>query len=126
MNQPSLGYPSSEMVGALAEAAGARGGDHKATVAAARTGCEELQKFLTTWPSWLFGRGDVAAGGAGDESPLVFNDTSLKAEATHHFNFNRGDAAAVAPAAAVRPDRARQGLPQRRVAVNPSALPESP
>ena len=65
------------------------GGDHAATVAAARTGCEELQKFLTTWPSWLFARGDVAAGGAGDESPLVFNDTSLKAEATHHFIFNR-------------------------------------
>jgi hypothetical protein len=64
-------------------------GADPAAIAAARTGCEELQKFLTTWPSWLFGRGDVAAGGAGDESPLVFNDTSLKAEASHRFNFNR-------------------------------------
>jgi hypothetical protein len=52
-------------------------------------GCEDIQKYLTTWPSWLFGRGDVAAGGAGDESPLVFNDTSLKAQLVHHFLFNR-------------------------------------
>ena len=89
LNQPSLGYPSSEMVARWRKLPAPGGGDHAATVAAARTGCEELQKFLTTWPSWLFGRGDVAAGGAGDESPLVFNDTSLKAEATHHFNFNR-------------------------------------
>ena len=90
MNQPSLGYPSSEMVARWRKLPAPAGGDHAAAVAAARTGCEELQKFLTTWPSWLFGRGDMAAGGAGDESPLVFNDTSLKAEATHHFNFNRG------------------------------------
>ena len=88
INQPSLGYPSSEMVARWRKLPAA-GGPDPATIAAARTGCEELQKFLTTWPSWLFGRGDVAAGGAGDESPLVFNDTSLKAEATHRFNFNR-------------------------------------
>src|SRR5260370_35190558 len=61
-----------------------------ASVPAARTACEELQTFLTNWPSWLFGRGDIASGGQGDESPLVFNDKSLKAELTHHFNYNRG------------------------------------
>lgn len=86
VNQPSLGYPSAEMVARWRKLPAPGGAD---TAGAARAGCEDIQKFLTTWPSWLFGRGDVAAGGAGDESPLIFNDKSLKAEATHHFAFNR-------------------------------------
>jgi hypothetical protein len=59
---------------------------------------------LTTWPSWFFARGDVAAGGAGDESPLAFDDTTLKAEATRRFTYSlaprggRGRGAAPAPA----------------------------
>ncbi len=57
---------------------------------AARTASIELQKYLTTWPSWLFARGDVAAGGAGDESPLEFSDRTLSAEPKHRFNFIRG------------------------------------
>src|SRR5206468_3800925 len=56
----------------------------------ARTGCDDLQKFVATWPSWLFARGDVAAGGAGDESPLVINEAALKVQATHHFAYARG------------------------------------
>jgi hypothetical protein len=89
INHQNLGYPSSEMVARWRKLPAPTRSDDSATVDAARKGCEELQKYLTTWPSWLFGRGDLAAGGAGDESPLVFNDASLKAEATHHFNFNR-------------------------------------
>ena len=41
---------------------------------------DALTKKLVTWPSWFFARGDLAAGGAGDESPLVFDDTTLTAE----------------------------------------------
>ncbi len=51
-----------------------------------------LEKFVTSWPSWLFARGDKAVGGAGDESPLVFTDAALKAELSHHFIYNIGGA----------------------------------
>jgi hypothetical protein len=90
VNQPSLAYPTSEMAARWRKLPVPGASDPAATVAAARTACEELQTFLTNWPGWLFGRGDQAAGGQGDESPLVFNDKSLKAELTHHFNYNRG------------------------------------
>ena len=90
VNRTGLGYPSSEMVARWRKLPAPGGTDPTVVAAAAKLGCEEIQKYLTTWPSWLFGRGDVAAGGAGDESPLVFNDTSLKADPVHHFLFNRG------------------------------------
>ena len=61
--------------------------DVTASVAAARAGCDALYKALTTWPSWFFARGDLAAGGAGDESPLVFDDTTLNAAPTHHYSY---------------------------------------
>jgi hypothetical protein len=89
VNTPSLGYPSNEVVSRWRKLP-APASDPKAAVAAARTECTDIQKYLTTWPSWLFSRGDVAAGGAGDESPLIFNDKSLAVSATHHFVFNRG------------------------------------
>ncbi len=89
LNRPSLGYPASE-VAARWRKLPAPGADAKTSAAAVRAQCEEMQNFLVTWPSWLFARGDVAAGGAGDESPLEFNDAALKAEARHHFTFNAG------------------------------------
>ncbi|MFM8395040.1 MAG: DUF1587 domain-containing protein, partial [Acidobacteriota bacterium] len=52
-----------------------------------RAGCSEIQKYLVTWPSWLFARGDVAAGGAGDESPLEFTDRTLNVRPTQQFAF---------------------------------------
>lgn len=52
-----------------------------------RKECEEIQTYLVTWPSWLFARGDVAAGGAGDESPLEFTDRTLDVAANLPFNF---------------------------------------
>ncbi len=85
LHRPDLGFPSSE-VAARWKKLPAAGVDSKLV----RKQCEELQQYLVTWPSWLFARGDVAAGGAGDESPLYFNDKSLAVEATHHFRFNTG------------------------------------
>ena len=85
VNQPTLSYPTSEMAARWRKLPVPSASDPAATVAAARTACEELQNFLTNWPSWLFGRGDMAVGGQGDESPLVFNDKSLKAEADASF-----------------------------------------
>lgn len=52
-----------------------------------RAECTEIQQFLVTWPSWLFARGDVAAGGAGDESPLEFTDRTLNVESRARFTF---------------------------------------
>jgi hypothetical protein len=86
VNRPALGYPSSE-IAARWHKLTPPDGDIKASQAAARKQCTELQNYLTTWPSWFFGRGDQAFGGAGDESPLIFNDKSLKADAVHHFSF---------------------------------------
>ncbi|MBO0800563.1 MAG: DUF1595 domain-containing protein, partial [Blastocatellia bacterium] len=96
MNRRSLGYPSSEIVSRWrklpAPPASNKTGDNAANVidAKVRAGCEDIQKFMTTWPSWLFARGDLAAGGAGDESPLVFNDHSLNVEPVHRFAYLRG------------------------------------
>ena len=56
-------------------------------MAKGRAGCDEIQKLLTTWPSWFFARGDLAAGGAGDESPLAFDDETLKVAPTHRFAY---------------------------------------
>jgi mono/diheme cytochrome c family protein len=96
MNKPNLSYPSSEAV--------ARWHKFPADEAGARKASEDLEKFVTLWPSWLFARGDEATGGAGDESPLIFDDNSLKAEATHHFSYNagpRGRGAAMKPGSSV-------------------------
>ena len=89
MNRPSLGYPASEVVDRWRKLP-VPGADAKAPEAAVRAGCADIQKFVTTWPLWLFARGDVAVGGAGDESPLIINDKSLKVEASHHFIYNAG------------------------------------
>ena len=93
VNQAALGFPLSEVVTRW-RALPAPQGDAEAARAQARTQahtqCAEIQKYLVTWPSWLFARGDVAAGGAGDESPLQFNDRSLKVSASHHFVYNTG------------------------------------
>ncbi len=88
MNTPSLGYPSSEMAGRWRKLP-APGADPEKTARTVRATCDDIQQFLVTWPSWLFARGDLAAGGAGDESPLEFSDRTLKASAKHRFTFVR-------------------------------------
>src|SRR5262245_37765582 len=89
MNKPSLGYPSSEVVSRWRKLPVPET-DSTAIVTAARAGCDEIQKFIVTWPSWLFARGDLAAGGAGDESPLEFSDRTLNVEPTRRFAYVRG------------------------------------
>src|SRR3954468_3684604 len=85
VNRPVLAYPSSEAIARFRKLPAPSAGD-----AAARAACTELQKFVTGWPSWLFARGDKAVGGAGDESPLIFNDASLKGGSKHQFAYIRG------------------------------------
>jgi len=89
VNMPVLGYPSSDVVSKWRKMP-APGPDAKATETAARAAALEVQNTLTNWPAWFFARGDAAAGGQGDEDPLVFRDVSLKAEPAHQFRFNRG------------------------------------
>lgn len=89
INRPSPGYPTSLMLGRW-QAIPAPGGDPAAAIARARADCDALYQFLTTWPSWFFARGDLAAGGQGDESPLEFDDVTLKAETKHTYSYRLG------------------------------------
>jgi hypothetical protein len=103
VNRPASAYPTRTTVEGWAKLP-APTADTAASIAKARAGCDELYKVLTTWPSWFFARGDLAAGGAGDESPLVFDDTSLGVEPSHHYVYPLGPRAgrgrgAPAPAA---------------------------
>ena len=88
MNRSDLLYPSSEMASRFHRLP-APTGDIAASIAAGRKSADELQKYLTSWPGWLFARGDAAYGGAGDESPLIITEKSLRVEAAHHFVYNR-------------------------------------
>ncbi len=89
VNRVHSGYPTRPTVEAWRKLP-APTADVEASIAKARAGCDELYKTLTTWPSWFFARGDLAAGGAGDESPLVFDDTTLKVEAAHQYVYPIG------------------------------------
>jgi mono/diheme cytochrome c family protein len=84
VNRPAAGYPVSEVIARWRKL------PQVGTEAAIRAGCDEIQKFVVTWPSWLFARGDVAAGGAGDESPLEFSDRTLQVKSPHRFIYVRG------------------------------------
>ena len=86
VNRTGAGYPSRDMIDAWQKLE-APTADTAASMAQARTAADALTKKLVTWPSWFFARGDLAAGGAGDESPLVFDDTTLTAESTHAFTY---------------------------------------
>jgi hypothetical protein len=89
VNTPNTRYPTRDTVEAWQKLP-APTADREASLAAARAGCDGLYKALTTWPSWFFARGDLAAGGAGDESPLLFDDTTLKVSPTHRFTYGLG------------------------------------
>jgi hypothetical protein len=85
MQRTDLAYPSSETAARFKKL------PPPATAEAdVRKACADLQGFVVGWPSWLFARGDLAVGGAGDESPLVFSDQSLRVVEKHRFNFVRG------------------------------------
>lgn len=87
MNKPALGYPSSEIAARWRKLPAPPADKNLAPI---RAGCDELQKFMVTWASWLFARGDVAAGGAGDESPLEFSNRTLNVKSPHRFVYVRG------------------------------------
>ncbi len=79
VNTPGLKYPASEVA--------TRWRKLPANPAEARKGAANLEQFVTSWPSWLFARGDKAVGGAGDERPMLFTDAALKPERTHKFTY---------------------------------------
>jgi len=118
INAPSLGYPTAEMVARWRKLP-APTADRVASEKAARDGCEDLEKYVTGWPGWLFGRGDAASGGAGDESPLILTEAAIKTEPSHHFVFNvggrpgRGGRSPVGPQKGIPVYRRRES-PRRR------------
>jgi hypothetical protein len=102
VNMPAAGYPTSETIERF-KAMPAPKADVSASIAEGRRAATALQEYLTTWPSWFFARGDLAAGGAGDESPLAFNDETLRVSAARRYTYSLAPRAARgrgAPAAA--------------------------
>jgi hypothetical protein len=89
VNRPNTAYPTRETVDRWGKLP-SPGADIPKSLEQGRAGCDDIQKFLTTWPSWFFARGDLAAGGAGDESPLAFTDETLKVEPTRRFAYPIG------------------------------------
>lgn len=89
LNQPNLSYPTRDFVETWKKLP-APNGDAGGSIARARSGCDELYKTVTTWASWFFARGDLAAGGAGDESPLSFDDATLRVVAARPYTFALG------------------------------------
>ena len=86
VNKPNTVYPTRETVERWTKLP-VPTSDIRASLEKGRAGCDEIQKLLTTWPSWFFARGDLAAGGAGDESPLAFNDETLEVDPTRKFSY---------------------------------------
>ena len=89
VNKPNTAYPTRETVQRW-RSLSAPTSDIPASLARARAECEQIQNFLTTWPSWFFSRGDLAAGGAGDESPLAFDDETLRVEPVRQYAYAIG------------------------------------
>ena len=101
VNTPAPKYPARETIDRWKRLP-APTADVTASIATARAGCDEIYKALTTWPSWFFARGDLAAGGAGDESPLVFDDATLGVVPARKYTYGlgaRGGRGRAAPAA---------------------------
>jgi hypothetical protein len=76
VNRKAAAYPSRLTIDRW-RALPAPGRDAASSIANVRVECDGITKALMSWPSWFFARGDLAAGGQGDENPLVFDDTSL-------------------------------------------------
>ncbi len=102
VNRPKLGYPARDTVERW-KALPKPTADTAASVARARAGCEVIYKQLTTWPSWFFARGDLAAGGQGDESPLEFDDAALKADPAYRYVYRLGAPTLPPTVAGVKP-----------------------
>jgi hypothetical protein len=124
MNSTTLGHPASE-VAARWRKLPAPGADPQAGSEAARAACTEIQKYITTYTLWLFARGDVAVGGAGDESPLIINDKSLAVNASRQFTYNRGGRGGGAAALRNAPPPGPAKVFLTVAAVNPDATGKS-
>ena len=83
LDQRGHSYPTTEVVSQWRALPAPDGSNEAAVMAKA----EELQEFVINWPRWLFGAGELAAGGAGDERALVITDASLQAKMSEELTF---------------------------------------
>ncbi len=83
LDQPKHNYPTTEVVSKWRNLPAPDGSNEKAVMAE----CEELQKFVINFPRWLFGAGELAMGGAGDERALVITDASIQVKPAEKMNF---------------------------------------
>lgn len=89
VNRPAAGYPTRETLDRF-KALPVPTSDIPASLSRGRAAATALQEYLTTWPSWFFARGDLAAGGAGDESPLAFTDETLAVSPRKTYSYALG------------------------------------
>ena len=82
LQTPSPTYPTTEVISKWRNLP-APGADADAVMAK----CTEIQEFVIHWPRWLFGAGEIAAGGAGDERALVITDAAVVAKRSEDLNF---------------------------------------
>jgi len=85
LQQPSPVYPVSEVISRFRKLPAPQGANR--VEAAARTGCDDIQKFLLDWPRFLLGAGGAAEGGQGDERALVLTGDSIQATPLQRFRF---------------------------------------
>lgn len=83
LEQDGHSYPTTEVVSQFRALPAPNGSNEEAVMAKA----DELQAFVINWPRWLFGAGELAAGGAGDERALVITDASLVAKDKEDLRF---------------------------------------
>lgn len=100
-------YPTSEAIARWKQLPGPEQRDK------VRAQCDEIQRFVVGWPRWLFGAGEEAEGGRGDERALVLTDASVTVTATQRLRFawrNRREKTArlYLSAASLNPNSARK------------------
>lgn len=82
LNIQDAAFPTTEVI-AKWRALPAPGADEQKV----RAACTEIQEFVINYPRWLFGAGELAAGGAGDERALVLTEAAITAEPSADLRF---------------------------------------
>lgn len=79
-------YPTSS-IAAKWNAIPAPSADREKSLAAGRSGADQVMQAVIAWPKWLFATGAAAEGGQGDERSIVMTEESLKVTPKHKFRF---------------------------------------
>lgn len=87
LNLPSPTYPTSDVVAKWQNLPAPASGNREQVVKEVRARCDDIQKFVTDWPRWLFAAGDAAEGGRGDERSFDLTEESLQVRSKQRLRF---------------------------------------